>query len=136
MIRNRTCNPKGGSGNNIPLDLQNEFLNRVFKDDITQRSIDRSSQSAKRAHDTLENFDIATRVHQDKGQHIPPDTTEDFHLILHVLLDEKVFTVVPGRAHECISTDQVKKNLKSLHKWLQHHRKCAIMEQALMQNKF
>ena len=53
MIWNRTCNPKGGSGNDIPLDLQNEFLNRVFKDDIntflsniTQRSVERSSWSA------------------------------------------------------------------------------------------
>ena len=93
-------------------------------------------------HDTLENFDNITKVFQDKGQHIPPDTAEDFHLILQVLLDEKVFTLLPGRAHECfknISADpfqQIKKNLKSLHKWLQHHRKSAAVEQALMQNKF
>jgi len=57
---NRTCNPKGGHGNNIPLDLENEFLNRVFKDDIntfraniTTKSVDRSSQSLKRMNDTL-----------------------------------------------------------------------------------
>jgi len=34
LMWNCTCNPKGGHGNNIPLDLENEFLNRVFKDDI------------------------------------------------------------------------------------------------------
>ena len=34
LIWNHTCNPKGEGGNNIPLDLQNEFMNGVFKDSI------------------------------------------------------------------------------------------------------
>ena len=31
---NRTCNSNGGDGSNISLDLHNEQLNRLFKDDI------------------------------------------------------------------------------------------------------
>jgi len=88
---NRTCNPKGGHGNNIPLDLENEFLNRVFKDDIntfraniTTKSVDRSSQSLKRMNDTLENFDRMTHVHRDSGRHVLPYTLGDFCLILDV----------------------------------------------------
>ena len=36
LVWNWTCNPKGGEGENVPLDLQNEHLNRVFKDDINR----------------------------------------------------------------------------------------------------
>ena len=149
LIWNRTCNPKGGDGNNIPLDLQNEFMNRVFKDsvntfpsNITSASIDRSAQSVKQVHETLENFDTITHAHRDKGQHIPPDTSEDLCLVLQVLKNEKIFTQVPGQAHRCfktISADpfvRIKNNLKDLHKWLQGHRKKAAVEQALMQNRF
>ena len=71
-------------------------------------SIDRSAQSVKQVNDTLENFDNTTHTHQDKGQHIGPDTTEDFHVILQVLQDEHIFTPVPGHAHrrfKYISTD-------------------------------
>jgi hypothetical protein len=31
LIHNRTANLRGGCGNNIALDLVNEFLNREFK---------------------------------------------------------------------------------------------------------
>ena len=103
LIWNRTCNPNGGNGNNIPLDLNNEFLNRVFNDDIntfrpniSAHSVDRSSQSLKRLNDTLENFDQVTRVRRDSGHHILPDTSEDFRLILQVLQNEQVFVPVPG----------------------------------------
>lgn len=149
LIWNRTCNPRGGLGNNIPLDLQTEFLNRVFKEDIntfpsniTSNSVDRSAQSVRQVHDTLEHFDRITLVHKDKGQHVPPDESQDFSLVLQVLKAEDVFTPMPSRAHSCfknISADpflNIKKNLPALHKWLLKHRKNAAVEQALMQNKF
>ncbi len=94
---NRTCSPKGGQGNNIPLDLDNEFLNRIFKDNIntfraniSTHSVDRSSQSLKRVIDTLENFDQVTHVRRDSGHHVLPDASEDFRLVLKVLQTEKV----------------------------------------------
>ena len=147
LIWNRTCNTKGGHGNNIPLDLDNEFLNRVFKDNIntfrqniTPHSIDRSSQSVKRVSDTLENFDKVTCVRRDSGHHVLPDTTEDFQHILQVLQREQVFVPVEGRAHgtfKNITADPFAKlNLKELHKWLKRHRKNASIEQALLYNKF
>ena len=106
LIWNRTCNPKGGHGNNIPLDLQNEFMNRLFKDsintfpsNITTSSVDRSAQSVKQVHDILDNFDNITHSYKDKGEHIPPDISGDFQLVLHVLLNENIFKPTPGRAH-------------------------------------
>ena len=149
LIWNRSCNPKGGCGCNFPFDLQNEFMNRVFKDsintfrsDITTQSINRSSQSINVVSDTLENFDRVTHVICDSGHHVLPDASEDFHLILQVLQSERVFAPVPCRAHSTyknISADpfmRTKGNLKELHKWLQRHRKNAAIEQALIQNKF
>lgn len=72
LIWNRSCNPKSGRGSNIPLDLQNEFMNCTFKDsintfrsDITTQSIDRHSQSIKTVSDTMENYDRVTHVIQD-----------------------------------------------------------------------
>ena len=50
VLWNRSCNPHGGVGMNIPLDLQEEYLNRVFNDDtnnyranITDASVRRSA---------------------------------------------------------------------------------------------
>ncbi|KAJ8297376.1 hypothetical protein KUTeg_023907 [Tegillarca granosa] len=34
LIWNRTVNPKGGKGNNIPMDLQMEFFNREYKESV------------------------------------------------------------------------------------------------------
>ncbi len=147
LIWNRTCNPKGGRGNNIPLDLDNEFLNRIFKDNIntfrqniTPHSVDRSSQSVKRVSDTLENFDRVTHVHRDTGYHVLPDTSEDFRLVLQVLQREQVFDYKPHRAHSTFkkidANPFVKLDIKALHKWLKRHRKNASIEQALMHNKF
>ena len=144
---NRTCNRKGGHGHNIPLDLDNEFLNRVFKDNIntfrqniTSHSVDRSSQSLKRISDTLENFDKITNIRHDSGHHALPDSSEDFRLILQVLQTEQVFTFTPHRAHTTfkkISADPFSNlKLKELHKWLKRHRKNASIEQAVLYNKF
>ena len=59
LMWNRTCNPKGGIGDNFPLDLQNEFLNRdnvnTFPSNITSTSIYRSAQSVKQVLIQLQN---------------------------------------------------------------------------------
>ena len=64
LMWNRTCNTKGGAGNNLPLDLHNEHLNRVFKEDIntfqlnlTSNSVARSSQAIGPLSDLLSTLD-------------------------------------------------------------------------------
>ena len=146
---NRTCNTNGGKGNNIPLDLKNEYLNAVFKDDIntfraniTEHSVQRSSRSVKRVSDALKKFDEATHVRSDSGRHVVPDTSEDFQLVLGVLQEEKIFTHQLGRQHStfrnvnCDPFVNVKNKLAALHKWLKHHREGASIEQSLSQKHF
>ena len=144
-----------GHGNNIPLDLDNEFLNRVFKDNeflnrvfkdneflnrvfkdnintfrqnITPHSIDRSSQSVKRVSDTLENFDKVTCVRRDSGHHVLPDTTKDFHHNSRYYKGSKYPYLwrVEHMAH--LRTSLLIHLQKELHKWLKRHRKNASIE--------
>ena len=141
---NRMCNPKGGCGNNIPLDLQNEFINRVFKDNIntflpnlTPHSVERSSQSLEKVHNTLSNLDSITQIHSDSGRHVLPNTSTDFTYVLQVLQSEQVFVQNVGRAHanfkklEADPFIQSRTNIEGLHKWLTRHRKQASIEQKL-----
>ena len=69
LVSNRTCNPKGGKGKNIPLDLHNEHLNRAFKDDIntfraniSESSVARSCQAIGPMMDMLKAVDTMVQV--------------------------------------------------------------------------
>ena len=60
----RFINKRGGPGNNIPCDLHNEHLNKLFKEIIanmgsnfTEQSIQRSARSVSALHDLAEAFD-------------------------------------------------------------------------------
>ena len=75
LVWNRTCNPRGGPGNNVELDLNLEHLNRIFKDDlntfkanITEHSIDRSSHAIGPIGNVLDNFDRQMQVKRPGGQ--------------------------------------------------------------------
>ena len=48
LMWNRTCNPKASAGNNVELDLHQEHLNRVFKDDINTFRANITEGSIKR----------------------------------------------------------------------------------------
>lgn len=146
---NRTCNSNGGIGKNVPLDLKNEFFNAAFKSDlntfhsnITQHSVQRSSQSIQCVQDTLENFDHVTDLYKDSGYHSAPNKSEDFKLVLKTLKDAEVFMYHEGREHGAMKTIHadplfgVKQGIDDLHKWLLQHRKAAAIEQSLDQQSF
>ena len=76
LFWNRTCNSRGGQGHNIPLDLQIEHHNRVFKDDIgtfrsniTEHSVTRSGQVIGPLGSLLDNFDSQASVKHPSGKH-------------------------------------------------------------------
>ena len=74
---NCTCIPKG-EGKNIPLDLHNEHLNCVFKDDIntfciSETDVSRSSQAIGPMMDMLKAVDTMILVKTPSGHHIGPD---------------------------------------------------------------
>ncbi len=86
LVWNRTCNTKGGEGNNISMNLENEHLNRTFKDDlnanISEKSVCRSSQASGPRTDILTAVDALLQVKTPSGRHIGPSVLKDFDTIL------------------------------------------------------
>ena len=98
LVWNRTCSIDGGEGRNIALDLQNEHLNHAFKDDInifrsniSDSSVTRSSQAIGPMTDMLTSIDKMAHVKKPCGRHITPSVAKDFDSVLKVLIDEEVF---------------------------------------------
>lgn len=147
LIWNRTCNFNGGKGNNIPLDLQLEHLNRVFKDNIntfraniSETSVCRSSRVIGPLKELMDKFDKSMGIKVPTGKHVGPSTEKDFDLILRVLLREDVFNRHNGRAHKTfptISSDPfvtLKNNPTGLQLWLKQRIKIASIEQDFRMN--
>lgn len=131
LIWNRTCNLTGGAGKNIPLDLQMEHLNRVFKENIntfrskiSEKSISRSSQAIGPIQQLINTFDKVNKLKKPASTHVIPSVKKDFEIILQTLKTEKVFTHVKGRYHESFKTfnadpfAKLKADPKKLHAWI------------------
>ena len=149
LIWNRTCNVRGGEGNNIPLDLQNEHLNRTFKDDIntfqanvSDRSISRNSQAIGPVTNILKGVDSLLGVKTPSGRHIGPSVQNSFAILLHTLQEEKVFQVVHGRVQRKFPNftsdpfSKLRKNPAIFQKWLIARRKSLAIEQHLLIGTF
>ena len=92
LVWNRTCNSRGGQGRNIPLDLQLEHNNRIFKDDIgtfhsniTEHSVTRIGQVIGPLSRFLDNFDSHTSVKYPSGKHSKPSVQKELELITKCL---------------------------------------------------
>ena len=143
------CNTKGGQGKNKELDLHNEHINRVFKDDVntfrsnlTEHSIARSGHAIGPMIKIIEHFDKLLDVKQELGYHEMPNLEEDFKLVLNELRREKVFTTIPGRQHSSFANIQsdpfksLKEEPHKLQQWLKNRRRIAALDQAMTNQKF
>ena len=84
LVWNRTCSRNGGEGNNIPMDLENEHLNREFEEDIktfraniSAKSISRSSQAIGPLMSIIKSCDKLLKVKSPRGTHTSPSVEED-----------------------------------------------------------
>ncbi len=149
LMWNRTCNPKGSDGKNISMDLRNEHLNRVFKDDlntfranISEKSVARSSQALGQLSDMLEAVNHLLHVKTPSGRHIGPNVQKDFETALKVLQGEKVFEFKEGRKHKTFlkaSSDPfiaLRNNPAAFQTWLKRRRKAAAIEAQLLARVF
>lgn len=135
MMWNRVCNTHNGSGHNIPLDLQMEHMNRVFKDDLktfhshlSEKSISKTANAASAIDTILGVFDKHMKVTPDPGTHTQPDQTSDVTIIVKTLVDAGVFTVQANRCHSqfpCVPREMFSGaicNIHRLQEWLQRKR--------------
>ena len=102
----RVVNTRGGPGNNIPVDLHNEHINRSLKDtlaglgaNINPDTIIQCGKSLKGLMDTVNNFDKEHSIHAVSTQHTRASVVKDENVILDELVKSKVFDYIPGREH-------------------------------------
>ena len=100
----------GGAGNNIPIDLHLEHLNRVLKDNIntfrahiSEQSVQRSSRAIGPVKVILEAFDKAASVKRESGHHTDANISHDFNVTLQLLKKQNVFKK-NGRSHSSFKT--------------------------------
>ena len=103
---NRVCCTHNGLSNNIPLDLELEHLNRVFKNDLktfhthlSEKSIRKTANAASAFDNILRKFDEHLEIKPDPGLHAAPDQTSDVNIVVKTLVDAGVFIVTANRCH-------------------------------------
>ena len=148
LIWNRTVNVNGGAGNNIPMDLHLEHLNRVFKDNIntfrahiSEQSVQRSSRAIAPVKAILEAFDKATSVKQESGHHTNANLSRDFNVALQLLRKQNIFKKQTGRSHnsfKTISSDPLskfKEDPSEIINWIKRRVKAEATDQDLRSKK-
>ena len=120
IIWSRTINTRGGPGNNIPVDLYNEHLNRTLKDyikclgaNVTEKRIVDLSKSLQSLHSLCHNADRALEIAPESLHHTVCSSEKDEKLIIdELVVKSRVFEYIPGRSHHspinaqpCIAKD-------------------------------
>jgi len=129
----RFVNNRGGAGNNLPVDLYMEHLNRTLKDylsnvgaNISESSIVRTSESLHALLQISTQFDHSSGIDPVTLHHTRQEYGKDLELILkELVVNSRVFDYVPGRYHQSFKT--IKPHITShidtnkLMRWIQNH---------------
>ena len=107
---NRFVNTHGGLGRNIPCDLHNEHVNKLFKEIITNMGANLTDESMQRAaravttlHQARSNFDKQSGVPVGTSAHSTRPDDADVLRVTSVVRKEKLLEVKPGRCHSRFS---------------------------------
>ena len=107
---NRFANERGGSRNNMPLDLRMEHLNKSVKQglkrlgpNLTESAAIKMSRSADGVQEVVTSYDKMTRVKQSSGYHASSKSERDFSEVLKELQKGKVAEFHKGRQFYCSS---------------------------------
>ena len=129
LIWGRFINTHGGPGHNIPCDLHNEHVNKLFKEAIVSMGANFTEQASKRiarSISTLDkivtNFDKQTNLHPETSAHSTKSDNHDVNQAVSVVLKCKLLDIVPGRKHssfKTISINPLKKlDKETMDKWM------------------
>ncbi len=102
----RFINMHGGRGRNIPCDLYNEHVNRLFKDAVkrmganfTEKATTRVARSITFLEKLSEEFDAQSGVPPPTSAHTTKDDKKDVHHIAAIVMKNKLLDTVIGRCH-------------------------------------
>ena len=115
----RFVNTHGGQGRNLPCDLHNEHINKLYKAIISNMGANftkAASTWAARSVSSLERlstgFDRQTGIHPEATAHSRRSDEKDVKIVVDVLRKAKVLVVIENRAHRMFpkfSTDPLHK---------------------------
>lgn len=135
LIWNRFACTKSGLGNNIPLDLSLEFINRLLKEVVRKlgpnatntKAIDRYCKALDITKAVLDNFDRQCYVIRRSGKHYQTSVIPDLYKVLEELMTQQAFKWMPGRKyvhyHNCKSSILENFKLQDFFKWINKHKK-------------
>ena len=102
----RFINTHGGRGRNIPCDLFNEHVNRLFKDAVqkmganfTEKATTRVARSITFLEKLSDDFDAQTGISPPTTAHTTKDDKKDVHHIATIVLKNKLLDTVASRCH-------------------------------------
>ena len=111
---NRFVNTHGGLGHNIPCDLYNEHVNKLFKEiipnmgsNMTEESIHRAARSVTALSEMRENFDKQSGVPVSTTAHSTRPDDNDVLRVSSVLVKNEILSVKPKRFHSSFRTMSV-----------------------------
>ena len=113
-------NIKGGAGRNIPCDLYNEHVNKLIKfmiqnmgSNLTEEALQRAVRCVSPLQAICKKFDTESNVPVVTSAHSTKSDITDIKKVLDVVLEGKLLTKVPARAHRAFP----QLHLNPLHKW-------------------
>ena len=123
---NRVINTHGGLGRNIPCDLHNEHVNKLFKEvitnmgaNLTDTAMHRAARAVTTLHHIRTNFDKVSGVPVNTSAHSTRSDDTDVLRVACVVQREKV---TPGRhnsGHKIPANPLTKVNKESLLSWIE-----------------
>lgn len=131
---NRFVNTHGGLGHNIPCDLYNEHVNKLFKEiianmgsNLTEQSLKHAARSVTVLSEMRENFDKQSGVPVSTTAHATRPDDNDVLRVSSVLVKSEILSVKPKRFHSSFRTmsvnplSQLKKS--KLQAWIERKKK-------------
>ena len=126
---NRFANSQGFLHTNLPLDLDVEHNNKLFKNDIhtyrgelTDTTIHRVSRSLDISDAVIKSYAKCTGISMPSGQHTDVDFSADVALLTEQFCEAKIFDFTPGRRHNAFQDIQsnplANLDMTNFHKWL------------------
>ncbi len=102
----RFINTHGGQGRNLPCDLHNEHINKLFKDIIsnmganfTKAASTWAARSVSSLHRISMAFDKQTDIHPEATAHSTKSDEKDVKTVVDVLQKAEVLKVIVNRSH-------------------------------------
>ena len=102
---NRLVNTHGGPGRNIPCDLHNEYVNKLFQEiianigaNLKEEALTRAARSVTALASMRETFDNESGVPVSSTAHSTRSNEDDIQRVVSLLQSEKVLTGCEGRS--------------------------------------